>query len=484
MFRKPKRRIVERRSTASSFEVSKEQDYPSRLNLYGIPPLSEITLDQFEEWALDRLRVLGEIEVCLFRNKVGKTLEQVVKPVLDKYLPLSSNFARASKGSSQLDAERKKDHYSHFILRLAFCRSEELRRRFVRAESVLFRLRFQLADSQEKQAFVASLNLDWEPVGDEERAAVAEQLAATAAFGADAGDSYFKVDFERVPDLIEARSVFLRGGKAYIASAQQLMVVMSEFESRLMRGLELTARALPRLDEDDRLVPILNHVSKGFVAPEYVAGSLLGAGEARPDAVRADDVPKLQQHFPLCMRTLQSALDREHHMQHFGRLQYGLFLKGIGLSVDEALQFWRRSFSVMTDDKFNKEYRYYVRHSYGLEGSHHNYRPYSCQNIIAEKAAPGPKDHHGCPFRHAAWDKLSAALDEIGVADAPTLRAIKDDVDKKHFHVACTRVFEATHPARAPGAGAADDGEAITHPNLYYDRSVMYARKLAEAPSV
>ena len=31
-------------------------DYPHRLNLYDIPPTADITLEQFEQWAIERLR--------------------------------------------------------------------------------------------------------------------------------------------------------------------------------------------------------------------------------------------------------------------------------------------------------------------------------------------------------------------------------------------------------------------------------------------
>lgn len=45
----------------------------------------------------------------------------------------------------------------------------------------------------------------------------------------------------------------------------------------------------------------------------------------------------------------------------------------IGLSIEEAMIFWRKGFSGITDDKFNKEYKYNIRHSYGLEGKRTNY---------------------------------------------------------------------------------------------------------------
>jgi len=30
--------------------------YPHRLNFYTVPPTADITLEQFEQWAIDRLR--------------------------------------------------------------------------------------------------------------------------------------------------------------------------------------------------------------------------------------------------------------------------------------------------------------------------------------------------------------------------------------------------------------------------------------------
>lgn len=34
----------------------KDLNYPHRLNFYTIPPTADITLEQFEQWAIDRLR--------------------------------------------------------------------------------------------------------------------------------------------------------------------------------------------------------------------------------------------------------------------------------------------------------------------------------------------------------------------------------------------------------------------------------------------
>ena len=92
-----------------------------------------------------------------------------------------------------------------------------------------------------------------------------------------------------MPDLVEKRRVFLRNGKAFLPVSEQQSLIVAEFTANLEAALEVnsllipsnvkqTARALPRLDEDDRLVPILNHLSLGFSAPEYTTSpSAVGA---------------------------------------------------------------------------------------------------------------------------------------------------------------------------------------------------------------
>lgn len=185
--------------------------------------------------------VLAELEACSFRNRTPAETAAHMKPLLDKYLPLSAN----SSSSSALHAERQKDHYSHFILRLAFASTEDLRRRFTRVETTLFKLRFQNDDLKERAAFVNSLNFDWEMVGEDEKAKYREELAAVSGGGkaADREASWFMVDWERVPELVESRRVFVRKGKAYVPAKEQMSMVLGEFTSRLEKAMEVSPYA-------------------------------------------------------------------------------------------------------------------------------------------------------------------------------------------------------------------------------------------------
>ncbi|PGH23238.1 hypothetical protein AJ80_02654 [Polytolypa hystricis UAMH7299] len=466
----------------------KQQDYAHRLNFYEVPPTEEITLEQFEQWAIDRLRVLSELETCSYRNKTPAETAAHIAPILQKFLPLSANTSSSSGIDERLKNERKKDHYSHFILRLAFSSTEDLRRRFARLETMLFRFRFQQDDGKERRAFIENLNFHWDIVPEEEKRELSEDLLATTGFKRLEDESWFKVDWDKVPELVERRGVFLRKGKAYVPMREQLSMILAEFTARLERALEFTSRALPRLDEDDRLMPILEHLSHNFGTSDSTYSE--GEGSVPGAPITAASVDALSQHFPLCMRNLHIQLRKNAHLKHFGRLQYTLFLKGIGLTLDDCILFWRQSFRGFTDDEFNSKYKYNIRHSYGDVGGDSNrrgrgYPPYSCQKILTDNS-PGAGQTHGCPYRHFSVDNLMTLLQSVGVNDKEVLRGVKEDVSKTRFHIACNRVFEWSHKAeikkvRDEGTWSQSDLDTIVHPNTYFKRSYLL-KNLGKVP--
>ena len=244
--------------------------------------------------------------------------------------------------------------------------------------------------------------------------------------------------------------------------------------------MQLAARALPRLDEDDRLTPILNHLSKHFGTPDSTISDSDSALHGAP--IKATSIDSLSQHFPLCMRNLHMTLRKNSHLKHFGRLQYTLFLKGIGLNLEDCLVFWRQAFKLITDDTFNKEYRYNIRHAYGDVGGDairrgRGYSPFSCQKVLTEHP-PGSGESHGCPYRHFSLDNLTTLLQTTGINDRDVLRGVREDVEKKRFHIACNRVFEWVHKGnikrvKEDGSWGAAELDTIVHPNTYFKRSYL-----------
>ncbi|PVU99464.1 hypothetical protein BB559_000708 [Furculomyces boomerangus] len=470
-------------SIKTSLEQILQTPYPGRLSLYEKSPDLEISIEEFEIFALDRLKVLKEVELAYIR---GPTTEQIQKRIIEvstKYLPLSG---RKHKPINVLVSERRKDYVSHFILRLSFSRTEELRSWFVKQESNLFKARFMNFDKEDQELLFTAANMDLRSISESE----AKELDAKTA-GYCGVDNFYEVDFEKALDLVYKRKVVLIAGKAYVPRSEITSLLVEEYRTRLNDSTIVCGRALPRLEGDDRLLPVLQNMSAQYAVTEYQSSG--AAGE-----INHTDIDKLSKYFPPCMLNLHTKLRENSHLRHGGRMQYGLFIKGIGLKLPEALTFWRQAFSkTVSEDKFNKEYAYNIRHSFGLEGKRQNYTPFSCSKIISSNP-PSTGDYHGCPFKHFAPNRLNqylGAVCESGGAgsDMETGRKISEIVQlakQNHYQVACTRFLELQISNRlnaksnnSKGAmsgipnndlisGNAESSivvEGISHPNSYFD---------------
>lgn len=152
------------------------------------------------------------------------------------------------------------------------------------------------------------------------------------------------------------------------------------------------------------------------------------------------------------------------------------------MTLDDCIQFWRGGFSKITDDTFNKEYRYNIRHAYGDVGGDGNrrgrgYAPYNCQHILTSHP-PGSGDAHGCPYRHFSPDNLISLLQNTGISDRDVLRGVREDVGKQRYHIACNRVFEFAHKGeikkrKDEKTWTGEDAEVITHPNAWFKKSYL-----------
>uniref|UniRef100_A0A8D2LX44 DNA primase large subunit n=1 Tax=Varanus komodoensis TaxID=61221 RepID=A0A8D2LX44_VARKO len=416
--------------------------YPLSVHFYAEPPTENISLIEFETFAVDRLKLLKTVE-NLGVSYVKGTPNYKQKLELElKHL----KFPFHALAEEEHEA-RRKDHISHFILRLAFCQSYELRRWFIQQEMDLFRYRFtQLNDSLIEKFLHLSdpipvLDYTW-------YASSRPELSGFIAW----------VPFCDAVDLVRVRQVYFHGGYAYVPLQDFLAIVLNSYRTKLSKALALTARSLPIIQTDERLQPLLNHLSHAYVGPDYSIQK--NTGKISLEHIDALSVKS----FPLCMRQLHKALRDNHHLRHGGRMQYGLFLKGIGLTLEQALQFWKSEFikGKIDADKFDKGYAYSIRHSYGKEGKRTDYTPFSCMKIILSNP-PGQGDYHGCPFRHSDPDLLKQKLQSYKVP--PTgVSQILDLVKGMHYQLACQKYFEVTH-------NVDDIGFPLNHPNQYFAES-------------
>ncbi|XP_051880584.1 DNA primase large subunit [Pristis pectinata] len=431
--------------------------YPFPVQFYEQPPTGDISLQEFESLAVERLKLLKSAENIGISYIRGS--EAYNKKLETEFRKLKFPYRIVSEEKLDDYEMRRKDHISHFILRLAYCQSEELRRWFIQQELDLFRFRFgELHDKQ--QEFLKRNSLEYHAIEQEEKERLSSKLQSSAGQSSVIIDDqiFYKVPFTDALELVRTRKAYIKGGLVYIPHPEIVIIILNEFRKRLSKSLALTSRSLPVIQSDERLQPLLSHLSYAYVGQDYSVQRNVGK-------ISLDQLDSLAtKSYPPCMRQLHKALRDNHHLRHGGRMQYGLYLKGIGLTLEQALQFWKSEFikGKVEPDKFDKSYSYNIRHSFGKEGKRTDYTPFSCMKIILSNA-PGQGDYHGCPFRHSDPELLKAKLQSYKIPLAG-INQILDLVKGMHYQLACQKYFELTHNIE-------EVGFSLSHPNQYFIES-------------
>ncbi|XP_042552885.1 DNA primase large subunit [Dipodomys spectabilis] len=428
--------------------------YPHSLQFYLQPPSENVSLIEFENMAVDRLKLLKVVENLGVSYVKGT--EQYQNKLESEIRKLKFSYRENLEDEYE---PRRKDHISHFILRLAYCQSEDLRRWFIQQEMDLLRFRFSILPKDKIQSFLKDSHLQFEAISDAEKTHRDQDIIASSSGGIKLDlESVYKVPFADALDLFRGRKVYLEDGFAYVPSKDIVAIVLNEFRAKLSKALALTTRSLPTVQSDERLQPLLNHLSHSYTGQDYSA-------QGNSGKISLDQIDSLAAtSFPPCMRHMHRVLRESHHLRHGGRMQYGLFLKGIGLTLEQALHFWKQEFvkGKMGPDKFDKGYSYNIRHSYGKEGKRTDYTPFSCMKIILTNP-PGQGDYHGCPFRHSDPELLKQKLQSYKISPAG-ISEILDLVKGSHYQVACQKYFEIIHKVD-------DCGFSLSHPNQFFFES-------------
>ncbi|XP_065176772.1 DNA primase large subunit-like [Sycon ciliatum] len=500
-FGAPKTKRARRSARVESAEhvVKKLKDeYPHPLQFYENPPIDNLSLEEFRQFAADRYEVLSRLSNAKASfGREGTKLKDAIKDITTKRLNLSTKSLIKEENAGEsatirigdaaqddvqerqakaMYEERRKDHVSHFILRLAFCRTEELRRWFVDNELELFRYRFEamMASPSDIAQFLVTAKMSYDEVSEEEKTAHKKELYGSTGsrFEDLTATPFYKVPFVQAFDLVSRRRVFLKGGIAFVPLLDFVSILSNELRTRLQRALMMTARSLPAVEDDSRISPLLKGISQLYTGEDYATPNTNVTGTISLNQL--DDLSR--KSYAPCMRHLHETLRDRHHLKHQSRMQLGLFVKGIGVTLNDALTFWRSEFvqsARVGPEKFEKGgYAYGIRHYFGKEGKRKSISPYSCMKIITSNAPTGDETH-GCPFRHWDPDVTRAKLKRYGVAQS-VITEILGLVKDHHYQIACGRYFEATH-------NVASGTVSINHPNEYFQNSQIRLAELAEA---
>ncbi|KAJ1407336.1 DNA primase large subunit, eukaryotic/archaeal [Sesbania bispinosa] len=413
------------------------------LPLYRSAPPLEVRLEDFESFAIDRLRVLKGISDSLSRGKKPEEMEELVNDMWK----VNMRHQHASEGG----LEEMVSFYGICTLSLPFSSSKLLKLRVILDE---FDLPYRAVSNMEFESIKEKLGQVARSMG--------QQSPPTA-------DSiFYKVPFEEVPELVGWTESVYKSRICICCNASGCFTYRHTISQSTVKGTYPYKQILSvvlnccrkwtssiREQEKHRLTPIVEALCSSYLGPDF--------SQPREYAeISLKDIDQVaKSSFPLCMRHLFDKLREDHHLKHGGRMQLGLFLKGVGLNLDDALAFWRAEFSKKVGlEKFEKEYAYNIRHNYGKEGKRTDYTPYSCQKIIS--STPGAGDQHGCPYRHFSEENLRAALSRMGV-NSRAMEDVMDKVRNRHYQLACTLTFEALHSMPC------DAG--INHPNQYFSDS-------------
>lgn len=269
------------------------------------------------------------------------------------------------------------DNVGHFILCIIsiLCENKELTQFFLKAELELFKRRVaalgaydmrsfskKLLRTIKKQenvpAFVYSLQVLCQHLMLKE---VAQHINTIC--GNNCTVHKISLNFKQCLPLVARRQVELKHGKAIICCGTWKQYLLILFSENLRNSIRTTN--LEPLKSDPRIMTLLKKVKSEFTLVGTNTNTLL-----------SKNVDAASTSFPPCMLNLHQSLRKKHRLSHSQRFYYSLFLKDIGMPIEEAINFWRTEYTLHPSghhscchnwEKDEKKFLYGIRHMYGLE---------------------------------------------------------------------------------------------------------------------
>lgn len=335
--------------------VKNDNNRPAPLWAYVKWPKIELTLNDWGALASKRVQALKYLEE---RVALNKPLDSEAVEQLKKWNMYKSN---------------KSEVVSHFFVRLGYCSTKEKRSWLVQSEMRLFQLRWKDAPPSDRRAILKDLKADRDYQQIDKEQAIQLGLSGkyplptlSNEYTGPSEDKIFplqKVRFELVSTLVGHMDVYIEDGFAYVPDEHFKSFVTGRFRAHLSSALSIAYKKFTQRRSPlcPRLTPIIKSMEKLTQGPVYQAND--------SDSLRPKDIKAARNLFPPCMRILERQIRADSHLKHMGRLTYGKFLKGCGMTCDDQIAYYRAHFTKkISAEKFIKDYRYGIRHHYGLEG--------------------------------------------------------------------------------------------------------------------
>ena len=422
-----------------------------------------INLTKLTELVIARYRLLKEIE-----SEAQKKAN--IASFINQKLPKEIDWNSDANKNECIN----NDISSHFLLALIMCKNESDMKWFINQETKLFKARIENKKKYNMYKILSKLGiilLKYNPSSDNSVDINKIRFKMKNQNKLEEENIYF-CKFEDALNLVSSHDYYLNKGNIYIPESALQKLFELVFKQKLEKTLTKIRVKSESIKKDRRIkeIFVLFEKEKDNIMREEA--DKLEKEMPNDEKLRTmNDVDIVSERcFPLCMSLIERHINQYSHLTHFGRLQYTLFLKGAGLSVDEALKFFQKKYEKKTPaDKFEKEYAYNIRHSYGLEGKRVSYTPYTCEKIINMNGPMG-RECHGCPFKAYSAENLRKILNtcNLNPLDIEEILAKKKT---NEFQLACVKYFEGKFPNQV--------GEGVgIHPNRYFSSAMKIMKNI------
>jgi len=449
----------------TAMQIEGEATDLAQLDMYNLPPLEYCSYSGLSNICQQRIDLYKEIERFSEEYRSSET-KQDYYPNITKLM---------HKSQAKFVNDKSDDLTSHWVLKLVFNQFNQ--GAFMKYEGTIFSARLYEEASKYAQKHI-------DGVGEEDRLKIQKDLMKKFHFeklrqylegDAESKNSEtIRIPFKFAAKLIEKHEVELDMGFAVI-KPESALIVIQELFSEIMhlqnKNVERIYKQMVKADARlEKLIELLKEYNK---STEHYYKTDKPVVTSKIDAANVDYLSK--EYFPLCMSEILEGLKTKHQLKHWGRLQLGLFLKGIGMKLEDNILLFSNHLGKLGDgSKKIQEYKYYIEHMYGKRGKKTDYTPWSCQKI-ADKAIPTSNDVYGCPFKFYSDSHLAKALklrrlDDGQVNDVLAARRVA-------YNIGCRKMFELTHNVAKvmPGVGK--------HPNSYYLSSYFAKNRNKEQTS-
>lgn len=308
------------------------------------------------------------------------------------------------------------DNVGHFMLCVVIILAENtgVSQFFLRAETELFKRRINSLTAYDIRCFAKKLlrsikKYELKPTFIEPLQVLCQHLMLKDTAQHIVSQSHYNrcnihnisLNFKYCLTLIGKRQVELQNGVAVLPCGLWIQYLIHLFSVNLKNRIVKTN--LVMLKSDPRIMELLAKLRNDLPLSNTNTNILLSR-----------EIDSTSEYFPPCMLNLHQSLRKSHRLSHAQRFHYSLFLKDIGLPVEQAIDFWRAEYRQQPNqhscchnwEKDEKKFLYGIRHMYGLEGGRKNYTSVSCQRIQNDNSyAEG-----GCPFKSFDPQKMVKLL--------------------------------------------------------------------------